>query len=131
MSLAERVDFIDPDPQHVGLRFGPKKTRYELEVKRRAIVPMNDAVLQAVMEAHSVRPISHVIERGGQRIYNVKKAYQAASKRCDFRVTLYMLRHTGAVSNDPENTLVTPPATCGAWPMVSNVSLRTTMKVQT
>lgn len=65
--------------------------------KLRPIVAMNDALFEALLEAHAAHQIDHVIERGGQRIDNIKKAFQAASERCGFRVTPYMLRHTGAV----------------------------------
>ncbi len=65
--------------------------------KNRPVVAMSDALFEAVSGAYAARQIDHVIERGGHRINNIKKAFQAASNRCGFRVTPYMLRHTGAV----------------------------------
>jgi integrase len=37
------------------------------------------------------------VERGGERVSSLKKAFQAASKRSTVRATPYTLRHTGAV----------------------------------
>lgn len=65
--------------------------------KVRPVVAMSDALLEAVLDAFAARQTDHVIERGGQRIDSIKKAFQAASERCNIRVTPYMLRHTGAV----------------------------------
>ena len=65
--------------------------------KRRPIVAMNDALFETMSEAYEARQTKFVIERGGRRIDSIKKAFQAASERCGFRVTPYMLRHTGAV----------------------------------
>lgn len=65
--------------------------------KRRPRVALNDEALAALKEAWKARQSDHVIERGGKRIANVKKLFQAASERCGLHVTAYMLRHTGAV----------------------------------
>lgn len=65
--------------------------------KTRPIVAMNDSLFVAVSEAYAARQIDHIIERGGERIHCIKKAFQAASERCGLHVTPYMLRHTGAV----------------------------------
>ncbi|MBY8826082.1 tyrosine-type recombinase/integrase [Sphingomonas colocasiae] len=66
--------------------------------KRRAdALPLNEEALDALKEAWRARQSEYVIERGGKRIANVKKLFQAASERCGFHVTAYMLRHTGAV----------------------------------
>ncbi|MCW2411587.1 MULTISPECIES: tyrosine-type recombinase/integrase [unclassified Sphingobium] len=86
----EQVDFdlrqIDLNPS------GRRQT-----IKFRPIVAINDALFEVLIDAYAARQTQHVIERGGQRIENIKKAFQAASSRCGFRVTPYMLRHTGAV----------------------------------
>lgn len=86
----DRVDFerrlIDLNPA------GRKQT-----AKRRPVVKMNDELHDAMEEAFKGRQIAHVIERGGKRVANIKKAFQAASERSGVHVTPYMLRHTGAV----------------------------------
>lgn len=52
------------------------------------------AALQAAFKAHTTM---YVIERGGKRVANIKKAFQAASERSGVHATPYTLRHTGAV----------------------------------
>lgn len=65
--------------------------------KRRTIVPISDDLLPILQKAHAARTCDYVIERGGQQVANIKKAFQAASKRSGVRATPYTLRHTGAV----------------------------------
>ena len=65
--------------------------------KRRVVVPINDALLPALQKGFEARTCESVIERGGQPVACIKKAFQAASERSAVRVTPYMLRHTGAV----------------------------------
>lgn len=86
----ERVDFdrglIDLNPP------GRKQT-----AKRRPVVPINDELRAALLVAYEARQSAYVIERGGKRVANVKKAFQAAAKRSGIYATPYSLRHTGAV----------------------------------
>lgn len=86
----DRVDFergqIDLNPR------GRRQTR-----KRRPVVPLNEEAMGALEEAYKARQSEYVIERGARPIANIKKAFQAASKRSGIHVTPYMLRHTGAV----------------------------------
>jgi len=86
----DRVDFmrrqIDFTP------FGHVRT-----AKRRGIKPISDALLAALQIAYNGRTSEWVIERGGQRVACIKKAFQAASERSGVHVTPYTLRHTGAV----------------------------------
>lgn len=86
----DRVDFarrqIDFRP------FGRVQTR-----KRRTVVPIGDALLLALQNAYKARTCEFVVERGGTRIANIKKAFQAASARSGVHATPYTLRHTGAV----------------------------------
>ena len=86
----DRVDFargeVDLNPS------GRKQT-----AKRRPTIALNDEALAELRLAHEARQSEYVIERGGQRIGNIKKAFQAASERCGLHVTRYTLRHTGAV----------------------------------
>ena len=86
----DRIDFerglIDLNPA------GRRQT-----AKRRPVVTMNDELRAELEKAYQARQNAHVIERGGKPVANIKKAFQAASERCGFTVTPYMLRHTGAV----------------------------------
>tara|TARA_R100001129_G_scaffold181565_2_gene161053 strand:+ start:2777 stop:3772 length:996 start_codon:yes stop_codon:yes gene_type:complete len=85
-----RVDFerrqIDLNP------VGRRQT-----AKRRPIVPINSELHEALAEAFEARQSDFVIERGGEPIRSIKKAFQAASKRSGIKATPYTLRHTGAV----------------------------------
>jgi integrase len=65
--------------------------------KRRTIVPIGDDLLAVLQKAYEGRTCEYVIERGGQKVGNIKKAFQAASERSTVRATPYTLRHTGAV----------------------------------
>src|SRR5690606_20337929 len=65
--------------------------------KRRTIVPIADELLPALQAGHAARTTEWVIERGGKRVHNIKKAFQAASERSAVHATPYTLRHTGAV----------------------------------
>lgn len=65
--------------------------------KRRVVVPMSDELLDALQAAYKARTCEYVIERGGQKVGSVKKAFQAASQRSNVHATPYTLRHTGAV----------------------------------
>lgn len=65
--------------------------------KRRPIVSMNDELYEALLVAYKARQSAAVIERGAEPIQNIKKAFQAASKRSGVKATPYTLRHTGAV----------------------------------
>lgn len=65
--------------------------------KRRVVVPIGDALLEALQKAYAGRTCEYVVERGGQQVGSVKKAFQAASERSTVRATPYTLRHTGAV----------------------------------
>ncbi|MBB5684333.1 tyrosine-type recombinase/integrase [Sphingobium boeckii] len=87
----DRVDWkrgtIDLNP--------PGRTR--TAKKRAETIPLNDEAIEALKLAWTARQTDYVIERGGKRIANVKKLFQAASERSGIHVTAYMLRHTGAV----------------------------------
>ena len=65
--------------------------------KRRTIVPISDALLPALQRGYLARTCEAVIERGGQAVKCIKKAFQAASERSGVHATPYTLRHTGAV----------------------------------
>lgn len=86
----DRVDFmrrlIDFTPD------GHRRT-----AKRRTVVPISDALLPELQRGFEARTTEWVIERGGQRVACIKKAFQAASERSGVHATPYTLRHTGAV----------------------------------
>jgi len=65
--------------------------------KRRPVVPIADYVEQPLKEAYAARQSDFVIERGGEQITSIKKAFVAASARSGIKATPYTLRHTGAV----------------------------------
>ena len=65
--------------------------------KRRPRVPLNAVAIEALTKAYAARQSVWVIEHGANRVQSVKKGFQAASERCGFKVTPYMLRHTAAV----------------------------------
>lgn len=65
--------------------------------KRRTVVPVADDLLPWLQNAYSARTCESVIERGGEAIACIKKAFQAASERSGVYATPYTLRHTGAV----------------------------------
>lgn len=65
--------------------------------KRRTVLPINDELLTALQKGHEARTCEFVVERGGEQIGSVKKAFQAASERSTVHATPYTLRHTGAV----------------------------------
>lgn len=86
----EQIDFrrglIDLNPP------GRAQTR-----KRRPVVPIADYVEVDLREAYAARQGPYVIQRGGEPIASIKKAFVSASQRSRVKVTPYMLRHTGAV----------------------------------
>jgi integrase len=65
--------------------------------KRRVVVPIGDELLKALQTAYEARTCEYVVERGGQKVGSIKKAFQAASERSNVHATPYTLRHTGAV----------------------------------
>jgi integrase len=65
--------------------------------KRRPIVALDDETMALLKEAYDGAQSDYIIERGGKKVANIKKAFQAASKRSGIHVTPYTLRHTGAV----------------------------------
>jgi integrase len=65
--------------------------------KRRPIVALDEETLRLLKEAEKGAQSDYIIERGGKKVANIKKAFQAASKRSGIHVTPYTLRHTGAV----------------------------------
>lgn len=65
--------------------------------KRRTVVPISDDLLPELQKGFESRTTEWVIERGGKRVQNIKKAFQAASERSTVHATPYTLRHTGAV----------------------------------
>jgi len=65
--------------------------------KRRPTVPIADYAIQPLRRAFDARQSNFVIERGGEQVKSIKKAFRAASERSNVHATPYTLRHTGAV----------------------------------
>ena len=65
--------------------------------KRRPTVPIADYARAPLLAAYEARQSDFVIERGGKRVANIKKAFSAASERSGVHATPYTLRHTGCV----------------------------------
>lgn len=65
--------------------------------KRRTIVAIADDLMVELQKGYAARTTKWVIERGGEKIACIKKAFQAASERSGVHATPYTLRHTGAV----------------------------------
>lgn len=86
----DRVDFMR---RQIDFR-PPGRAR---TAKRRTVLPINDELLPALQTGHKARTCEFVIERGGERVASIKKAFQAASQRSTVHATPYTLRHTGAV----------------------------------
>ena len=57
------------------------RTAEQNRIKRRAIVPMNDTLRAALVEAQAGAITGYVIEWGGQRVRSVKNAFSKACKR--------------------------------------------------
>jgi len=83
------------DWDHGTLNLNPRGRRQTK--KRRPIVALDEETLKLLREAHEGAQCDYIIERGGKKVANIKKAFQAASKRSGIHVTPYTLRHTGAV----------------------------------
>jgi integrase len=66
--------------------------------KRRAVVPITDALRPRLVEAHAGRTTDRVIEHGGRGVDSVKTGFAAARRRAGLGpdVTPHILRHTAA-----------------------------------
>lgn len=65
--------------------------------KRRAVVPINDKLLEALRPARKDAVTPYVIEWAGGPIKSVKKAFQRMSRRSGIHCTPHMIRHSAAV----------------------------------
>jgi integrase len=86
-------DRVDLDARRISLR---DPARHQTR-KGRAIVPINDTLYQALLEARPVALTPHVIEYAGQRVLSVKKGIAAAARRAKVKCAPHVLRHTAAV----------------------------------
>jgi integrase len=85
----DRVDF---DRGTIRLATG------EHRVKGRATVPMTDSAREALLEAREAALTNYVIEYAGEKVGNVKKAFQRAAVRASVPwCSPHVLRHTAAV----------------------------------
>lgn len=65
--------------------------------KRRATVPINNTAFDALVQAHSVRTIDHVIEYAGAPVGSIKKAVARAAANAGLKVSSHDIRHSAAV----------------------------------
>jgi integrase len=87
----DRVDF---QRRQINLR----TTEQARNNKRRSIVPINDTLLAALLEAKEGALTPYVLEWAGHPIRTVKGAFERACARCGWDdVTPHVLRHTAAV----------------------------------
>ena len=82
----DRVDF---DSRLINLGHGHGN-------KRRAVVPMNDQVYEALLDAKELRQSDNVIEYQGQPVKSIKKAFRALCLDCKVKASAHTLRHTSA-----------------------------------
>lgn len=64
--------------------------------KRRSIVPMNDDVYEALLEAKELAQTDHVIEYNGRPTRAIKKAFSRLCESCGIKASPHVLRHTAA-----------------------------------
>jgi integrase len=64
--------------------------------KRRAIVPMNNDVYEALKTAKELAQTDYVIEFNGKRIQSVKGAFWTLCNDCRIKASPHVLRHTAA-----------------------------------
>lgn len=87
----DRVDF---QRRQINLR----TTEQARNNKRRSIVPINDTLLAALLDAKEGALTPYVLEWAGHPIKTVKGAFERATARCGWDdVTPHVLRHTAAV----------------------------------
>jgi integrase len=65
--------------------------------KRRAVVPINDTLLRALMQAKEAALSSYVIEWDGKPVKSIKKAIRLAATRSGVKCSPHMFRHTAGV----------------------------------
>jgi integrase len=90
-----QLTWAQVDWEHKMINLNPPGRRQTK--KKRPIVAIDDEAMELLKEAHKGAQSDYIIERGGKKIANIKKAFQAASARSGIHVTPYALRHTGAV----------------------------------
>lgn len=77
------IDLVDPDIRQTN--------------KRRAVVPMNEALRAVLIQAKEAAQSDHVVEYHGKPVNDIKKAFQRCAVRAGLpKVTPHILRHTGA-----------------------------------
>lgn len=64
--------------------------------KRRAIVPMNDAVYEALRTAKTLAWTDYVIEFNSKPIMSVRQAFTRLCMSCNIKASPHVLRHTAA-----------------------------------
>ncbi|WP_229583379.1 tyrosine-type recombinase/integrase [Paracoccus sp. S-4012] len=86
-------DREDLERRRINLRLPDSRTR-----KGRAVVPINDTMLEALKEARRAALSDHVIEWSGEPVKSIRTGFKAAVKRAWRKdVGQHTLRHTAAV----------------------------------
>jgi integrase len=86
----DRVDF-----EHATADLNPAGR--EITNKRRTVVKLNGDALAALREAKKAALTDHVIEYGGERVRNIKKAVASAARRSGVPCSPHVFRHTAGV----------------------------------
>ena len=84
----DRVDF---EKNIVDLRAS------ENDGKKRALVPMNERLKRALVDAYQARACNYVIDFGGKRVQSVRKGFGRIAKAAGITASPHILRHTAAV----------------------------------
>lgn len=86
----DRVDF---ERRQINLQLPDTTTR-----KGRAVVPMNDTLLNVLQDARKAALTDNVVEWAGEPVASIKKGFRLAVARAGLQgVTPHVLRHTAAV----------------------------------
>jgi len=64
--------------------------------KRRSVVPMNEEVYEALLEAKELAQTDHVIEYNAKPTRAIKKAFSRLCESCGIKASPHVLRHTAA-----------------------------------
>lgn len=74
------------------------RTAENRQIKRRAVVPINDTLFDALSDAQSGAMTEWVVEWSGDRVRSIKTAFRKAARRAGLPLlTPHVLRHTAAV----------------------------------
>jgi integrase len=84
---------VDLDARRIYLHDPERETTR----KGRATVPINNTMLEALLDARNGAVSPYVVEWGGERVLSVKKGIEGAARRAGVECSPHVLRHTAAV----------------------------------